>query len=57
MKGIIRKCTKCGTYTLESNCPKCGDPTRLAGPMKYSTNDRFQKFRLEEMEEEEDGEN
>ncbi|MHB1439590.1 MAG: nucleolar RNA-binding Nop10p family protein [Cuniculiplasma sp.] len=57
MKGIIRKCTKCGTYTLENNCPKCGDPTRLAGPMKYSTNDRFQKFRLEEMEEEEDGEN
>ena len=57
MKGTIRKCDTCGIYTMELKCPKCSDPTRLAGPIKYSTTDRFQKFRLEEMEEEEDGEN
>ncbi|MCL5888616.1 MAG: ribosome biogenesis protein [Candidatus Thermoplasmatota archaeon] len=57
MKGTIRKCDACGIYTMELKCPKCSEPTRLAGPIKYSTTDRFQKFRLEEMEEEEDGEN
>ncbi len=56
MKGVIRKCDVCNTFTLELKCMKCGQPTRLAGPMKYSTNDRFQKFRIEEMEDE-DGSN
>jgi H/ACA ribonucleoprotein complex subunit 3 len=56
MKGIILKCTKCDIYTLEKKCPKCGFETKISGPIKYSTNDRFQKFRIEEIEEEENGE-
>ncbi len=55
MKGTIRKCSVCGMYTMELNCPKCSGATKLAGPMKYSTTDKFQKYRLEEMEEDEDG--
>ncbi len=55
MKGIIKKCPECGTYTLKDICPKCSHPTRLAGPAKYSTTDKFQKYRLEEMEDELDG--
>lgn len=56
MKGVIRKCNSCGEFTLELKCLRCGAPTVLAGPMKFSTNDKFQKFRLEEMEDE-DGQN
>ncbi len=52
MKGIIRICDSCSNYTMEVTCPKCNTSTRLAGPLKYSTSDKFQRFRLEEMEEE-----
>ncbi|MGP6207316.1 nucleolar RNA-binding Nop10p family protein [Cuniculiplasma sp. SKW3] len=50
MKGTIRKCPICGTYTLKFKCPVCQGNTVLAGPPKYSTSDRFQKYRLEELE-------
>ncbi|MCL4345364.1 MAG: RNA-protein complex protein Nop10 [Candidatus Thermoplasmatota archaeon] len=50
MKGVIRKCPVCGLYTLKDECPKCQKSTVVAGPPKYSTSDRFQKYRLEELE-------
>ncbi|RMD66852.1 ribosome biogenesis protein [Candidatus Pacearchaeota archaeon] len=26
----LKKCEKCGTYTLRDSCPKCGSPTKTA---------------------------
>lgn len=28
---ILRKCSKCKTYTLKENCPKCSKKTELIG--------------------------
>ncbi|MCW6168837.1 MAG: RNA-protein complex protein Nop10 [Thermoplasmatales archaeon] len=50
MKSLIRKCSKCGVYTLELVCPKCGGPTEVALPERYSPIDRFGKYRLKMME-------
>ncbi|MCL4349950.1 MAG: ribosome biogenesis protein [Candidatus Thermoplasmatota archaeon] len=57
MKGSIMKCRTCGSYTLHAKCPGCGNETSIAGPMKYSTTDRFQGFRLRELEKDLDGKN
>ncbi len=57
MKTLIRKCVKCGKYTMEEKCPKCGSQTRSTDPLKYSPSDKFQKFRIREKEEENNGEN
>ncbi len=51
------KCRTCGSYTLHAKCPGCGNETSIAGPMKYSTTDRFQGFRLRELEKDLDGKN
>jgi len=42
---VIRKCPKCGTYTLEDHCPKCGESTRTPHPPKFSPEDRYGKYR------------
>lgn len=46
MKSIIRKCSRCGTYTMREVCSVCGQRTSMAIPPKYSENDRFQKYRI-----------
>ena len=33
---IIKKCTKCGAYTMKGTCPKCGVPSSSAHPFKFS---------------------
>ena len=33
---FIKRCSKCGTYTLKEKCPKCGTPTSSAHPFKFS---------------------
>ena len=42
---------------MEEKCPKCGSQTRSTDPLKYSPSDKFQKFRIREKEEENNGEN
>ncbi|MEM3341202.1 MAG: RNA-protein complex protein Nop10 [Thermoplasmata archaeon] len=42
----IKKCLKCFKYTLEDRCPDCSSPTAGVGPMRYSPQDRFGRYRL-----------
>ncbi|MCX6695078.1 MAG: RNA-protein complex protein Nop10 [Candidatus Altiarchaeota archaeon] len=41
----IMKCPSCGTYTLETSCPKCALKTFHAQPPKYSPEDKYGKYR------------
>jgi len=46
MPRLIKRCTKCGRYTLNPNtCPHCGAPVASAHPPKYSIEDRYGKYR------------
>lgn len=46
MPKLLRKCIKCGTYTLNPNfCPKCGSEVRLAHPPKFSPADKYGVYR------------
>ncbi|WP_010916669.1 RNA-protein complex protein Nop10 [Thermoplasma volcanium] len=49
MKSLIRKCRKCGRYTMEEICPVCGSQTYIAVPPRFSPVDRFKKYRMEEL--------
>ncbi|MEM0139002.1 MAG: RNA-protein complex protein Nop10 [Ferroplasma sp.] len=57
MKSIIMKCPKCGKYTMDSICPQCNVLTVMAIPMKYSPVDKFQKYRIKIIEDENNGKN
>ncbi|MDI9643667.1 MAG: RNA-protein complex protein Nop10 [Candidatus Verstraetearchaeota archaeon] len=47
MKGMLRRCASCGTYTLrENDCPVCGGQVRIPHPAKFSPQDRFSRFRI-----------
>ena len=47
MKGMLRKCTSCGAYTLkQDSCPRCGGSLRIPHPSKFSPHDRYSRFRL-----------
>ncbi|PUA32162.1 MAG: ribosome biogenesis protein [Zestosphaera tikiterensis] len=46
MKFLIRKCVKCGKYTLKTKCPACGAETVTAHPPKYSPNDKYLTYRI-----------
>ncbi|WP_456373138.1 RNA-protein complex protein Nop10 [Methanocaldococcus sp.] len=41
----MKKCLKCGTYTLKDVCPKCGEKTIIPKPPKFSLEDRWGKYR------------
>ncbi|EHP89692.1 RNA-protein complex protein Nop10 [Methanotorris formicicus] len=41
----IRKCLKCGRYTLKEFCPNCGEKTIIPKPPKFSPEDRYGKYR------------
>ncbi len=41
-------CPKCKTYTLYDICPNCGTKTIEFKTLKYSPEDKFQKYRLAE---------
>ncbi|MFH0832644.1 MAG: nucleolar RNA-binding Nop10p family protein [Candidatus Aenigmatarchaeota archaeon] len=41
---MILRCPKCGRYTLAEIC-KCGTTARDAHPMKFSSADRYGKYR------------
>ena len=57
MKTLIRKCNYCSIYTMDEICPKCGNKTVMAMPMKYSPADKFQKYRLRLIEDDKNGKN
>jgi H/ACA ribonucleoprotein complex subunit 3 len=45
MKSDIRKCGKCGRYTLSSTCASCGCETVCPVPPRYSPEDRMGEYR------------
>lgn len=45
MSGHIRRCSKDSTYTLNMQCPVCGDATRTAHPARFSPEDRLGEYR------------
>ncbi|MEM2208311.1 MAG: RNA-protein complex protein Nop10 [Sulfolobales archaeon] len=42
----MRKCIKCGNYTLKEQCPKCGSTTVVASPPRFSPIDKYVKYRV-----------
>ena len=44
MPKFILKCNRCGKYSLNSNCT-CGGLTLDPRPEKYSTDDKWGKYR------------
>jgi len=46
MKGRIKKCKRCGRYTLrEDKCPYCGGKLISPHPPRYSPEDKYGKYR------------
>ncbi len=46
MRWRIRKCPRCGRYTLRDVCPSCGSPTVVAHPHRFSPEDRMVRYRV-----------
>ncbi|MGC8661718.1 MAG: H/ACA ribonucleoprotein complex subunit NOP10 [Nitrososphaeria archaeon] len=46
MGKYIKKCQKCGRYTIFDVCPSCGTSTKIAHPPAFSVNDKYLKFRI-----------
>jgi len=47
MKWIMRKCPKCGRYTLKRDkCPVCGSELVVPHPPRFSPEDKYLKYRL-----------
>jgi len=43
---MLRKCTKCGRYTLRTDkCPVCGAPVKIPHPPRFSPEDKYLKYR------------
>jgi H/ACA ribonucleoprotein complex subunit 3 len=45
MKVLMRKCGKCGRYTLKETCPACGNKTFMPVPPRFSPEDPYGKYR------------
>jgi len=41
----LKKCTRCGSYTMKERCPRCGGETRTAHPPKFSPEDKYGEYR------------
>jgi len=47
MVWLLRKCVKCGNYTLKKDaCPYCGGNVRIPHPAKFSPDDKYLKYRM-----------
>ena len=52
MGWLLRKCVKCGSYTLKLDvCPCCGGDVRVPHPAKFSPDDKYLKYRVAMKEE------
>jgi H/ACA ribonucleoprotein complex subunit 3 len=47
LKGLLRRCEKCGSYTFKEACNRCGGRTVLAHPPKFSPQDKYLKLRMQ----------
>ncbi len=46
-KWLLRKCVKCGKYTLETKqCHYCGGELRVPHPAKFSIDDKYAEYRV-----------
>jgi H/ACA ribonucleoprotein complex subunit 3 len=47
MNWLMRKCTKCGRYTLSKDkCPFCGGDLVVPHPPRFSPEDKYGMYRL-----------
>jgi H/ACA ribonucleoprotein complex subunit 3 len=47
MKWLMRKCSKCKRYTLETGrCPYCGGELFVPHPHRFSPEDKYAKYRI-----------
>lgn len=47
MVWLLRKCKKCGRYTLKKDeCTYCGGIVRIPHPPKFSPADKYLKYRM-----------
>jgi H/ACA ribonucleoprotein complex subunit 3 len=47
MVWLLRKCEKCGKYTLKKEqCPYCGGTVRVPHPPKFSPDDKYLMYRM-----------
>lgn len=44
-RNLLFRCEKDYQYTMEATCPRCGEPTKMAAPAKYSPDDRYARYR------------
>ncbi|MGQ9543786.1 MAG: RNA-protein complex protein Nop10 [Candidatus Bathyarchaeia archaeon] len=47
MRWQIRRCTKCGEYTLKETCPRCYVDTKSPVPPKFSPSDKYARYRIQ----------
>ncbi len=45
MPKLLKKCPRCGRYTLRESCPICGEKTVSPYPPKFRLNDKYGKYR------------
>jgi H/ACA ribonucleoprotein complex subunit 3 len=43
--GNLKKCETCNRYTLQDQCPECGEPARDPAPPKFSFPDKYGEYR------------
>ncbi len=48
MRLQLRKCPKCGTYTLKNECNSCKEETKTVHPAKFSPDDKYLRYRIAE---------
>jgi H/ACA ribonucleoprotein complex subunit 3 len=46
MVWLLRKCEKCGKYTLKNECPYCSGKVRIPHPPKFSPDDKYLMYRM-----------
>ncbi len=48
---LLHRCSRCAAYTLQDVCPRCGGPAGSPHPVRWSPEDRYQRYRRALLEE------